>query len=107
MQNVVSVKHLGGHRLRIRFDDGVEGEIDFSREVRTYPGLLRRLRDQKFFAKVFVHPEFRTVSWPGEIDFDTLVLYSQVTGKTIKALLKEGHPFRPEDKPRRRKTARV
>jgi hypothetical protein len=56
---------------------------------------------------VFVHPEFRTVSWPGEIDFDTLVLYSQVTGKTIKALLKEGHPFRPEDKPRRRKTARV
>ena len=51
-QDVVSVKHLGGYRLHVRFDDGVEGDLDFSRRVRTYPGMLARLRDPRFFAKV-------------------------------------------------------
>jgi hypothetical protein len=103
VQDVVSVKQLGGMRLRIRFDDGVEGDADLARTMK-FRGVLARLRDPKFFAKVRVHPEFRCVSWPGEIDLDTLVLYSRVTGRSIRSLLRDGHPFKPT---RRRKPARV
>jgi hypothetical protein len=103
--DVISVKHLGGMRLRIRFADGVEGEVDVARRIRRYPGFMTRLLDPQYFATVFVHPEFRTVSWPGgEIDLDKIVLYSWVTGRTIRSLLNP-HPWRPA-KPRKRVSAR-
>jgi hypothetical protein len=91
LQDVVAVRPLGGMRLRIRFEDGVEGEVDLAKRMK-FPGMLARLRDPDFFAKVFVHPEFGTVSWPGEIDLDTLVLYSYVTGRSIRSLLNPPQP---------------
>ena len=104
VQDVVSVKHLGGMRLRIRFDDGVEGDVNLSRRMK-FPGILARLRDPAFFAKVFVHPEARTVSWPEEIDLDTLVLYSYVTGRSIRSLL-TGYKRPPPRKPAKRRAKR-
>jgi hypothetical protein len=102
MQDVVAVKYLGGHRLRIRFDDGVEGELDFARRVRRFRGILAPLRDPAFFAKVFVRRGTGTVAWPGDLDFDTLVLYSRVTRRPIYTFLNP--PFnRP---PRRRRKSR-
>jgi hypothetical protein len=106
MQDVVRVKHLGDMRLRIRFDDGVEGDVDLARAMK-FTGMLAPLRDPKIFAKVFVHPEFGTVSWPGEIDLDTLVLYSQVTGRSIRSLLDNPPPPRRRRKPARRPSAKV
>jgi hypothetical protein len=103
VQDVVSVELLGGMRLRIRFDDGVEGEVDLARRMK-FPGMLARLRDPEFFAKVFVHPKCRTVSWPGEIDLDTLVLYSYVTRRSIRSLLDDSPP--PPAPRRRRRPAR-
>ena len=28
LKDIIAVEHLGGHRLRLRFEDGVEGELD-------------------------------------------------------------------------------
>ena len=104
MQDAIRVEHLGAMRLRIRFDDGVEGDVDLAREMK-FPGMLSRLRDPKFFAKVFIHPEFGTVSWPGGIDLDTLVLYSKVTGRSIRSLLNP--PARRRAKAPMRRTAKA
>jgi len=107
MQDVVSVRHLGDMRLRIRFDDGVEGDVDLAKRIRKYPGFMTKLLDPEYFAKVFVHPEFRTVSWPGgEIDLDTLVLYSYVTGQSIRSMLNPGSRAPRRVKSRRRLAAR-
>lgn len=100
MDDVIAVEHLGGMRLRIRFDDGVEGVLDFAR-LRKLPGMLARLRDPEFFSQVFVHPEFGTVSWPGGLDFDTLVLYSKVTGRSIRSLLDPAPAARPARRTKR------
>lgn len=106
MQDVVSVKPLGGMRLRIRFDDGVEGEVDLARRMK-FPGMLARLRDPEFFSKVFVHPEFGCVSWPDEIDLDTLVLYSYVTGRSIRNLLAaDVFPYPPKRKRKAKRAVR-
>jgi hypothetical protein len=73
---------LGAHRLRLRFDDGVEGEVDLSKRL-TFDGVFAPLQDPEFFARVQVHPEFGTISWPNDVDLDPVVLYSLVTGKPI------------------------
>ena len=88
IQDVVALRHLGGHRLWLRFDDGVEGELDFKRVLK-FRGIVAALRDPQYFAKAFVHPEARVVTWPNGVDVDTLVLYSRVTGCSIRSLFAE------------------
>jgi hypothetical protein len=48
--HVTDVRCLGGHRLRLGFDDGSSGEVDFSREEWT--GVFAPLADPRYFARV-------------------------------------------------------
>ena len=82
LPNVVGVTLTGHHRLRIRFDDGVEGEVDIKAAV-SFVGIFQPLADPAFFAQVRVDPEAGTVVWPNGADLDPLVLHSRVTGKPI------------------------
>jgi hypothetical protein len=80
--NILSVKCLGGHRLRLRFDNGAEGEVDLFPRL-TFTGVFAPLRDPDYFARVRVEPDGGTICWPNEVDLDPLVLHSWVTGKPI------------------------
>ena len=86
LREVSAVRPLGGHRLRITFDDGIEGEVDLARHL-TFDGVFAPLADPAYFAKVSVDPEVRALRWPNGADLDTLVLCSRVTGKSIPDLL--------------------
>ena len=76
---VVSVKWLGGHRLRVEFDTGEAGEIDLAKRM-WFRGLLAPLKDPAFFSKVFVNEELGVICWPGDLDFDPIILHHYVTG---------------------------
>lgn len=39
-------------------------------------GVLEKLKDQAFFAQVFIDKELQTVSWPGKLDLDPDNLYN-------------------------------
>lgn len=80
--DVVEVKCLGAHRLRLRFDDGVEGEVDLAQRL-TFDGVFAPLRDPDYFARVRVEPEGSTICWPNHADIDPFVLHSWVTGKPL------------------------
>jgi hypothetical protein len=80
LKDIVAVRHLGGRRLWLRFEDGIEGEIDLDRVIGEFRGVLAALLDPVFVAKVRVHPEFGTITWPGELDLDPVVLYCAVRG---------------------------
>lgn len=54
MVDVIEVRPLGGYRLYLKFEDGVEGEVD-------------------------VGP----VGWPNGADLDPDALYAKVSGKPI------------------------
>jgi hypothetical protein len=82
LHDVVEVRPLGGHRLFLRFDDGAEGSIDLSKQLR-FTGVFTPLKDPAYFAQVGVHPELGTICWPNDVDLDTEVLYSLVTGKPL------------------------
>ena len=73
MVKVVAVKSLGGHRLRVAFSDGSAGEHDFA-DLFVEPGpMVEPLRDEAFFAQVFV--EMGVLTWPNGFDMDALNLH--------------------------------
>ena len=78
--DIIEVKALGGYRLYLKFEDGVEGEVDFS-ELAPLDGVYEPLRDPAFFAKVRVNPDWGTICWPNDADADPMVLYARVTGR--------------------------
>ena len=82
LPEVVAVQALGGHRLRIRFDDGAEGDLDFT-TVLTFAGVFEPLRDPVYFAKVYVDADGGTIAWPNHADVDPVVLYSWVTKQPL------------------------
>lgn len=85
MKDVVSVTALSGYRLRLRFDDGVEGEVDLGPHLE-FKGVFEPHRDPAYFARVKVDPELGTICWPNDSDWDPLVLYSLVTGRSVEEL---------------------
>jgi Protein of unknown function (DUF2442) len=68
---------LDGHRLRIRYEDGVEGIIDLDGIV-IFRGVFAPLKDPAYFSQVRVDPELGTVSWPNGADLDPDVLYERL-----------------------------
>src|SRR5262245_2141085 len=101
---ILSVRHRGGFFLWIKFDDGVEGEFDLRDVIPSFVNLAKPLADPRFVAKVQVHPELNTITWPGAIDLDPTVLHCVVTGTAIPG---ESGPRRaPDSAPRRRRPAK-
>lgn len=73
MVSVTHVDPIDDHTLRLRFDDGVEREVDLS-DVMSGP-MGEPLKDPEFFRRVRVDAELRTVVWPNGFDLDPLVLH--------------------------------
>jgi hypothetical protein len=82
LKDIVEVRHLGGYRLALRFEDGAAGEVDLGSRL-SFHGVFAPLRDVSEFAKVRVNPELGTIVWPNGADLDPDVLYSTVTGQPI------------------------
>jgi len=51
MIDVVEARPRGGYRVHLRFEDGVEGEIDLAELIR-FEGVFAPLRDPARFAEV-------------------------------------------------------
>ncbi len=82
LKDIVEVRPTGGYRLHLRFEDGIEGEVDVAEFVR-FEGVFAPLIDREEFLKVAVNPDLGTICWPGGADLDPDVLYAKVTGQEI------------------------
>lgn len=76
---ITEVKALDGYRVWIRFDDGVQGEVDLYDLVGK--GVFAAWNDPEEFKKVFIDPESHTLAWPGGIDLAPDALYEDVTAE--------------------------
>ena len=81
MERVVACQARPNYQVWVRFTDGVEGVVDLSEMVGR--GVFAAWSDVAFFNRVSVDPVTRTLSWPGGIDLDLDVLYSNLTGKAL------------------------
>jgi hypothetical protein len=76
MIDVVSVRPIGGFKLRVGFSDGSAGERDFSSTVARDGEMVRPLKDPAFFARVFV--ELGALTWPNGFDLDPIALHDRM-----------------------------
>jgi hypothetical protein len=66
LTKVTRLERLGGFRLRVRFNDGSEGVHDFTAMVNEAGSMLEPLREEAYFARVFL--EFGAPTWPNGFD---------------------------------------
>jgi len=70
---VVEAAYRNGHRVWLKFNDGLEGEVDLSSEL--WGEVFEPLRDPAYFAAFRVD---QTLTWPNGADFAPEFLHSLV-----------------------------
>lgn len=73
MVRILEADHRGAFRVWLRFDDGVDGEVDLAAELEGE--VFEPLRDPAYFAS-FVLDE--TLTWPNGADFAPEFLHERV-----------------------------
>lgn len=77
---ILEVEVIGPHSLRLTFEDGTVGDIDFTDE--DWHGALAPLRDPALFAQVRVDSQLGTLVWPGGLDIAPEPLYHEAKRRT-------------------------
>ena len=89
MKKIISVEVLSDYRLKLRYDDGVEGVVDLSAKVGKC--VFKAWEDPEFFKQVRLG-DFGQPEWPGEIDLCPDALYLEITGMTVEQLFPSWKP---------------
>lgn len=77
LHDVIDVNPRANFRLWVRFEDGIEGEVDLSDLAGR--GVFKRWTDDPSeFDQVSVDPESGTAVWPGGLDVAPDRLYQEV-----------------------------
>lgn len=83
MLKPIEVKALKNYRLRLKFSDGVEGEIDLSDFAGK--GVFALWNDYGKFEQVHIG-ESGEIAWNDDVDMDSDTMYMKITGKTVEDL---------------------
>ena len=76
MIRVTAARWVRDSVIHLRFNDGLEGEVDLRDEL--YGPVFEPLRDVKVFRALELHPELHTVVWGNGADFAPEFLDSRV-----------------------------
>jgi Protein of unknown function (DUF2442) len=65
-----------GHRVQVRFEDGVAAELDLS-YLLDYGGVFAPLQDVRYFRKLRADRQAGTIVWPNDADVAPETLYER------------------------------
>ena len=74
--HVLDAGYLHDYVIRLRFSDGVEGEVDLQGDLRGE--MFEPLLDVEKFKRFRVDPEMRTVVWDNGADLAPEFLYAKI-----------------------------
>lgn len=83
---IKSVDAIKKYKLHVLFNDGTEGIYDAGHL--SGKGVFKAWDIKNNFEKVFISPESGAITWPGEIDIDTIKVYSTIKGISTEYFLK-------------------
>jgi hypothetical protein len=85
MFRIETAHPLSGHRLKVRFNDGLEGIFPVEPERRG--GVFLKLLEAKIFNAVSINPDFGCVEWPGGVDLCPDTMHQAMIGARTEAEL--------------------
>ena len=74
LKDIIEANVIENYVLFLRFEDGLEGEIDISSIV-PFEGIFDKLKDQDYFKTVKVDHELGTIVWDNGADLSPDYLY--------------------------------
>jgi hypothetical protein len=77
LPRITQAQYISDFTIRLRFADGLEGDIDLSQEL--HGEIFRPLRDLTYFRRFQLHPELHTLVWPNGADFAPEFLRKKLT----------------------------
>jgi hypothetical protein len=77
---VISIISQGKYKLQLKFSDGTEGVLDLS--AHAGKGVFKSWDENDYFDKVYINELSGAISWPSDIDIDTLQAYFTIKGIT-------------------------
>src|ERR1700720_2402266 len=83
LHDVIDVEISGEYRLRLTFDDGTVGDVDFT--GREWRGVFEPRRDPDSFTRVSVDAEAGPVPWPKGGDMAPEPLYTEARKNASRA----------------------
>ena len=83
MFKLESIKVLSGFRLHLRYENGVEGDIDLSDLAGR--GVFKAWNNRQFFESVSI-ASGGGLEWPGQLDLCGDAIYLRLTGKTAEEI---------------------
>ena len=83
MYKPVEVKALPKYKIWLRYEDGVEGEVDLSEYVGK--GVFSLWNDYAAFEKVYIG-EADQIAWSEDLDMCPDSMYMRLTGKTAEEI---------------------
>ncbi|HEY9363241.1 MAG TPA: DUF2442 domain-containing protein [Chitinophagaceae bacterium] len=91
---IVSVKSLGKYKIYVEFNDGTKGEVDLINLAGK--GVFKKWEEDDNFNQVFIHEEFECISWPGELDIDTINIYCTIKKITPEEFFIHKNEYAPD-----------
>jgi hypothetical protein len=81
LNDVTAIEFRRGRVFHITFDNGLEGEIDFSGYIGKGP-IFEPLKDEVFFRQAFISGG--TIAWPNGADIAPETLYEKIESSSTR-----------------------
>ncbi len=83
---ITSVNASEKYKIEVCFQDGTTGVYDLGHKAGR--GVFLDWDNQDHFFQVFVNPESGVITWPGELDIDTITVYCAIKNIAVDEYLK-------------------
>ncbi len=76
--DIIEVKVVKKYILYLKFENGIEGNIDISKYI-PFEGVFEKLKNLEYFSTVNVNKELGTIVWDNGADLSPNFLYSIIS----------------------------
>ena len=76
---LVGAEYISGYTIRLRFADGIEGDVDLSDEL--WGEVFEPLNKPEVFREFRLDKELNTVAWPSGADLAPEFLYEKAAAR--------------------------